>query len=119
MGPYGGAGYGNNAQNGAETYQNQEVWYIYSKPNDITYEFLLSPKGRTIEMAAAGYKGGATTSRGIALGSAYKEVLAKYGFPESQTVQNGVVFLSYAHRAHVAFQLMDNKVISIIVVYMQ
>lgn len=121
MGPRGpmGSGAPSTTTGEGSTYESQEVWYIYEKPNGMTYEFLLSPQGRVIEIAVAGYKGGGTTSRGITLGSTYAQVLAKYGFPETQTVENGVVFLSYTHRAHVAFQLMDNKVVSIIVAYMK
>jgi len=104
-------------QAGELAYQNKEATYIYDKPNGLTYAFLLSPSGRVIQITVAGYKDAARTSRGIALGSTYSAVLSKYGFPEQQAVEGDTVFLSYASRAHVAFQLIHNKVVSIMVAY--
>jgi hypothetical protein len=67
-----------------------------------------------------GYKSSVRTSRGIALGSTYADVVEKYGYPEdhSLTGQSGgepVLTASYMNREHVAFRFVDDKVVGIIV----
>jgi hypothetical protein len=121
MGPGATAQTAANGQTTDQAFQGKEVTYIYDKPNGLTYAFLLSPapNGRVIQITVAGYKSSARTSRGVVLGSTYAQVLAKYGFPEQQAVEGDTVFISYAHRAHVAFQLMHNHVVSIMVAYVQ
>ena len=97
-----------------------EVTYVYQKSNGITYQFLLSPTGKVIQITALGYSpAGARTSRGISLNSTYTQVLAKYGNPESIEPTGLVTTLRYTRRAHVAFQLVANKVVGIIVAAIQ
>jgi hypothetical protein len=98
------------------TDSNGEVTLVYKKGNGVTYEFLLSTSGSVIQITALGYGGAnAKTTRGIAFGSSYTSVLGKYGYPETQTVTNGVTVIDYSKRAHVAFELLNNQVIGIVV----
>jgi hypothetical protein len=97
-----------------------EVTYVYQKRDGTTYQFLLASNGKVIQITALGYKPQAVrTSRGITLGSTYSQVLAKYGNPESIEPSGLVTLLTYTNRAHVAFQLVSNKVVGIHVAAVQ
>jgi hypothetical protein len=94
---------------------NGEVTLVFQK-NDVTYEVLLSPSGSVIQITALGYSDPATrTEKGVTFGSSYPTVIAKYGYPENQTETNQVVILDYSHSAHCAFELVNDKVVGIVV----
>jgi hypothetical protein len=95
---------------------NGEVTLVFQKSNGVTYQFLLSPSGSVIQITALGYADAATkTSREVTFGSSYSQVINRYGYPEDQSEANGVAVLDYSKRAHVAFELLNNEVVGIVV----
>jgi len=93
-----------------------EVTYRYVGKTGNKMDFLLSPDGRVIQITASGFHDiNVKTARSITLGSSYLDVISKYGYPESQQNVNGIVTTKYTDRFHIAFQLFQNKVVSITV----
>jgi hypothetical protein len=93
-----------------------EVTLIYELPNNLTYQFLLSPSGSVKQVTALGYKDdSAKTSKDIRIGSSYTSIIGRYGYPENQSETNGVTIVDYSKRAHVAFELINNSVVGIVV----
>lgn len=93
-----------------------EVIWEYSLKGNITLDFTLSNDGRVIQISVSGlHSAAAATARGIRLGSLYTAVLAKYGYPESQDTNGSILTALFAQRSHVAFQFLQNKVVSITV----
>ena len=106
------------AANGAAsaTADPNEVVYEYATKAGTTLDFTISGDGRVIQISAAGQKNGnVRTLRGVTLGTSYIDVINKYGYPEGQDVTNSVLTMRYVDRAHVAFQLFNQKVVSVTV----
>jgi hypothetical protein len=56
----------------------------------------------------------ARTSRGINVGATYSQVIAKYGFPDSQRQnQDGTLVMDYSEKASCAFTLLNGKVVGV------
>jgi hypothetical protein len=88
------------------------VTWIYNRKinnNLVSYEFLIGPSGQVVQIRVSGYYGGnSRTRRGVALGSTYKDVVQKYGYPEEHYQVGRILVASYRGRAHAQFQfLMD------------
>ena len=99
----------------------QETTLIYERPGGVIYEFLVNKDGYVVQAKAIGYEdksGLARTSRGIRLGDTYQKVVAAYGWPKEHQNMGTTLYIRYPDR-HVAFQLYDNKVVSIIVAAME
>ncbi|MDW8320029.1 MAG: hypothetical protein RMM08_01585 [Armatimonadota bacterium] len=99
----------------------QETTLIYERPGGVIYEFLVNKDGYVVQAKAIGYEdksGLARTSRGIKLGDTYQKVVAAYGWPKEHQNLGATLYVSYPNH-HVAFQLYDNKVVSIIVAAME
>ncbi len=99
----------------------QETTLIYERPGGVIYEFLVNKDGYVVQAKAVGYEdksGLARTSRGIKLGDTYQKVVAAYGWPKEHQSMGATLYVSYPNH-HVAFQLYDNKVVSIIVAAME
>ncbi len=93
-----------------------EVMYVYNRPGGVTYDFLLSPDGRVIQITVLGYKSAnVKTGRGIQLGTLYSVMIGRYGYPEGQSNGNGVLTATYLERQHASFQLRNNHVVGITV----
>ncbi len=95
-----------------------EVTLVYEKPNGLTYQFLLSPSGSVLQITALGYQdSSATTSRGVTFGTSLTQLENRYGYPENQPHTNAdkVMVVDYSKKAHVAFELLDNTVVGIVV----
>ncbi len=93
-----------------------EVMYVYNRPGGVTYDFLLSPDGRVIQITVLGYKSAnVKTGRGIQLGTLYSVMIGRYGYPEGQSTGNGVLTATYLERQHASFQLRNNHVVGITV----
>jgi hypothetical protein len=96
-----------------------EVTYQYALRPGLSCSFILSSDGRVIQISVVGSLGQhaetARTSRGITLGSAYSDVITKYGFPEHQAAQGATLTALYTEHAHCAFQFQNNRVIGITV----
>lgn len=99
----------------------QETTLIYERPGGVIYEFLVNKDGYVVQAKAIGYEdksGLARTSRGIKLGDTYQRVVAVYGWPKEHQNMGTTLYVRYPDH-HVAFQLYDNKVVSIIVAAME
>ena len=93
-----------------------EVTLVYQEPTGATYEFLLSTTGAVKQITALGYADvNARTSKAIHFGSTYTQLCAKYGFPEGQSETNGVRIVDFSKSSHVAFELVNNAVVGIVV----
>jgi len=116
-----GGGVGAFGQTTSALARQQEVTWIYNRkvkgkkgPNLVSYEFLIGPNGRVIQIRTLGYSGGiGRTARGIALGASYKELIQRYGYPELHQQAGPVMVASYRSRTHAEFQLLNNRVIAI------
>jgi len=105
-----------NAQTSASTVVAGEVTLVYQKPSGVTYQFLLSPSGSVLQITSLGYSDALTkTTKAVRFGSSYTQLIRKYGYPENQSESNGVRIVDYSKRAHVAFELVDNSVVGIVV----
>jgi Protein interacting with poly(A)-binding protein len=105
-----GGGIGAFGQTTSTLARQQEVTWIYNRKsgNDIvSYEFLIGPSGQVIQIRALGYTGPVRTSRGIKLGSDYRDVVRAYGYPESHFMSNGILVADYKNKAHAQFQFQN------------
>lgn len=89
--------------------------YVYDRPDGSSLEFTLSSSGRVIQIHLSGYKSPFKTTRGIGLGMSYVQVQEKYHYPDYQNVSGTVLNLNYVKNYHAAFQLLNQKVVGIIV----
>jgi len=91
-----------------------EVVWIYRFPKNKTLEFIVSPDGRVMQIAAYGVEWpGIGTALGIRLGDTYKDVILKYGFPESHD-KNGIELIAkYSDKHRAVFTLVGRTVVGI------
>ena len=91
-----------------------EVIWTYKFPKNKTLEFIVSPDGRVMQIAAFGVEWPIVrTEKGIVFGSTYKDVLAKYGFPEAHDRTGIELLLRYPDRHRAIFTLVDQQVVGI------
>jgi len=92
-----------------------QVTWTYDWPDGITTEFLISSTGKVVQITIGGLQPSksSVTSKGIKLGSTYKDVIFKYGWPEGQSTAGRYFRLSYADKHRVVFTLLDKKVVGI------
>ncbi len=95
-----------------------EVKWIYrfiANKNLRTLEFIINPDGRVTQISAFGSDWPTVkTAKGITLGvSTYKNVLAKYGFPESHDTTGVELITRYTKKDRVIFSLVGNTVVGI------
>ncbi len=86
--------------------------YYYDYASGPSLVFTIGRKGlvEQIDAFAPWPWRAALTSRRINVGSTYKQVVAVYGYPESQrTNPDGTLVMDYSEKAHVAFTLMGSK----------
>ncbi|MCC6483516.1 MAG: hypothetical protein IT209_01610 [Armatimonadetes bacterium] len=56
----------------------------------------------------------ARTKRGIGVGATYRQVVARYGYPQAQRSNpDGTLVMDYSERAHVAFTLLAGRVVGV------
>jgi len=95
--------------------QEQVIRWIYELKN-IILEFTLDRFGTVLQIRVIGERWhGARTSKGLTLGSTYKQVLTRYGFPEVHEYHGNTLIVGYPERHHLAFALINKKVVSITV----
>jgi len=87
---------------------SDEVAWVYEKGTD-TRIFLFNNEGRVIQIQSFGYKAGARTANGVALGDRAARIYTVYGFPEQTLVTPTTRTLDYSKSANVAFQLADRS----------
>ncbi|MCL6519728.1 MAG: hypothetical protein K6T99_07840 [Armatimonadetes bacterium] len=91
-----------------------EVTWIYRFPKNHTLEFIINPDGIVIQIAAFGVDWpGIGTSKGIKLGSTYKDVIMKYGYPESHQKSGMQMVTKYIEKNRVAFTFLGKTVVGI------
>lgn len=91
-----------------------EVVWIYRFPKNKTLEFIVSPDGRVMQIAAFGVEWpGISTALGIRLGDTYKDVILKYGFPESHDKRGIELFAKYSDKHRAVFTLVGKTVVGI------
>lgn len=96
-----------------------EVMWIYRFAQNKTLEFLINPDGRVLQIAAYGAEWpGIGTAKGIRLGDTYKDVLVKYGFPESHEKRGLELIAKYPERDRALFTLVGNTVVGITIALM-
>ena len=109
--PGAGGGVGGFGQTYSTLARQQEVTWIYNRKinnNLVSYEFLIGPGGSVAQIRSTGYKGGnIRTSKGVVLGSTYKDVVKTYGYPEEHAVYGNILIASYRKTAHIQFQFMN------------
>jgi hypothetical protein len=88
-------------------YEEQTTW-TYDLIDGTTLEFIISQSGRVIQITVAGERAfkASKTTKGIKLGSLYKDVIFKYGFPEHQEKAGRFLRASYADKHHVVFTFL-------------
>ncbi len=95
----------------------QQITWTYDLPGGTTLEYLISDKGVVVQITASG-SGSFTlakTSKGVKFGTAYKDVIMKYGFPEEHIKISKFVRASYADKSRVVFTFLKEKVVGITV----
>ena len=92
-----------------------EVTWVYKFPKNRSIEFIINPDGRIMQIQAFGADwSNVHTSKGIALGvSTYKDVLAKYGFPEAHDRAGIELITRYMKKDRVLFTLVGQTVVGI------
>jgi hypothetical protein len=83
----------------------QEVTWTYDLQDGTTVEFIISGSGRVIQITVGGDRPFtlSKTSKGIKLGSYYKDVIFNYGYPESHSYVGRFLRASYAEDHRVVF----------------
>ena len=91
----------------------QETTWIYNRKagkDVVSYEFLVGQGGAITQIRTIGYGGGSVqTRKGIVLGSTYKDVVQKYGYPEEQFRVGRSLIASYKNKNHVMFQFLNQR----------
>lgn len=92
-----------------------EIRWIYKFPKNKTLEFIINPDGRVMQIAAFGADWSSIrTSKGIILGtSTYKDLLTKYGFPESHERAGIELIAKYTGKHRAIFTLVGQTVVGI------
>lgn len=96
-----------------------EVTWIYRFDKNKTLEFIISPDGRVVQIAAFGAEWpGVGTSKGVRLGQTYKDVVLRYGYPEQHERRGIELVLRYAERDRVVFTLVGKTLVGITIALM-
>lgn len=100
----------------------QTVTWTYDLQDGTTLEFSISESGRVIQITVGGDQPFALskTSKGIKLGSYYKDVIFKYGYPEKQqTVGGRFLMAKYTDKHRCLFIFLEKKLVGITVAFNQ
>jgi len=97
------------------TITQQEVTWTYDLPHGVTLEVIVAEGGLITQITVGGAEKWAPskTSKGIQLGSTYKDVLYRYGYPEAHTQAGRFLRLSYVDKDRCMFTMLDKKVVGI------
>ena len=93
----------------------QEVTWTYDLQDGTTVEFIISGSGRVVQITVGGDQAFtlSKTSKGIKLGNYYKDVIFKYGYPESQSQVGRFLRASYADKQRCVFTFLGKKLVGI------
>jgi hypothetical protein len=83
----------------------EQCTWTYDLPDGTTVEFIISQNGRVVQITVGGDKPFklSKTSKGIRLGSLYKEVVFKYGYPEEHWMVGSFLQADYTDKHRVMF----------------
>lgn len=99
--------------------KSTEVTWVYKFSKNRTLEFVINDKGRILQIAAFGAEWpGVNTALGIKLGNTYKEIIRKYGWPESHETQGTEIVIKYPDKHRVLFSMVDQTVVGITIALM-
>lgn len=102
-----------NAQNLVPAGGASVVW-VYKFSNDRVAEFSLNSDGIVWQISIHGVKWpGQKTQKGVVLGSMYKDVLKKYGYPETHEQQGIQLMLHYNKKDRCVFTLVGRQVVGV------
>jgi hypothetical protein len=92
-----------------------EVTWSYRFPKNRSIDFIINPDGRIMQIQVFGADWSTIhTAKGIVLGSStYKDVLAKYGFPEEHDRTGIELITRYTKKDRVIFTLVGQTVVGI------
>jgi len=91
-----------------------EVTWVYKFSKGKTLEILINPEGVVVQIAAYGAAWpDVHTSKGTRLGSTYKDILAKYGYPESHEQIGTELRVKYQEKHRVVFTMLGNVCVGI------
>lgn len=83
------------------------VYYFPKGKKDRELRLTINSQGLVVEIEArAASWPGLRTSHGIALGSTYRDIIAKYGFPDSQEQQGNALLMKYREKHQLVFTLV-------------
>ena len=100
---------------GEEGATEQQVTWRYEFPSGITLDFVISAGGSVAQITVAGRTPWplSKTARGIKLGASYKDVLFKYGFPESHETLGSFLRTSYLNKYRALFTFLGKDLVGI------
>ncbi len=103
------------SQTGQPILTEEQVTWTYDLTNGTTLEFIISENGKVIQITVGGEQAytGSKTSKGIKLGSYYKDVIFKYGYPERQEKVGRFIRASYADKDRVVFTFLGKKLVGV------
>lgn len=103
------------APQGQSTVVEQQVTWTYDMTDGTTVEFIISETGRVVQITVGGDRPFALsrTTKGIKLGSYYKDVIFKYGYPESHSYAGRFLRASYADKHRVVFTFLGKRLVGI------
>jgi hypothetical protein len=97
----------------------EEVTWIYKLSKSKSLEFIINRDGHVVQIATYGVEWpGMHTSLGIGLGSTYKDIIRKYGWPESHEKKGIELVMKYPDKHRVTFTLLDQTVVGITIALM-
>ncbi|MEN6520673.1 MAG: hypothetical protein ABFD46_05915 [Armatimonadota bacterium] len=105
------------------TQQNQPaegtVTWTYDLQSGTTLEFMISESGRIIQITVGGDQPFALskTSKGIKIGSYYKDVIFKYGYPEKQQTLGRFLIAKYTDKHRCVFIFLEKKLVGITIAF--
>ncbi|MHB0912126.1 MAG: collagen-like triple helix repeat-containing protein [Armatimonadota bacterium] len=96
-----------------------EVIWVYKLSNNRMLELIINPEGRVVQVSTFGTAwSGVGTAKGISLGDTYKDVILKYGFPESHEEQGVQMLAKYPDKDRCVFTLVGKTVVGITIALM-
>ena len=116
-GPTVPSGYAPGTPGTTEKAAEQQVTWRYEFASGIALDFNISAGGTVMQITVSGRTAWplSKTARGIKLGASYKDVLLKYGYPESHESIGSFLRASYLDKYRVLFTFLGKDLVGITV----
>ena len=96
-----------------------EVTWVYKFSDNRSLEFLISPDGRVVQISAVGVQwSGIATAKGIHLGNTYKDIMMRYGYPDTHEQTGPQQLLLKYEKDRVIFSLLGKNLVGITIALM-